>query len=116
MDSQHIAVAVTIILAWSGFLIGIIKYLLDRNMASAERIIGLQDEKIAALTAEIRKTNEEMAGLRAELPALYIRKDDCRSSREDWIREISSLEYKMAQANDRILSKIDELAKETYAR
>lgn len=116
METQHIGALITVGLAWSGFLVAVIKWLLDRNMTSAERIIGLQDEKINALTSEIRKTNDELAKMRAELPVIYIRKDDCRSSREDWVREISALEHKVSGLVERINVKLDQLMKEMYER
>lgn len=115
MDASTIGILITVALAWSGLLIGIIKFLLDRNLASAERIIALQDDKISAVMVELRKNNEDMAKLRAELPVLYTRKDDCRNNHEAWIRQVAALEFKFEAQVSRILDKIEELRKEWYA-
>lgn len=113
METQHIltvvGVMITVGIAWSGFLVAVIKFLLDRSLA-------LQDEKINTLTQEIKKQNEEQSKLLSQLPVLYVRKDDCRAAHEAWIREFAAIEHKIAVQVDRINDKIDELKKELYAR
>ena len=113
METQHIltlvAAIITIVIAWSGFLVAVIKFLLDRSLA-------LQDEKINGLTIEVKRQNEEQSKFLSQLPVLYVRKDDCRTSQESWIREAAALEHKMNAQFDRIIDKFEELRKELYAR
>lgn len=98
MDIQFIAVLVTILLAWSGLLIGIIKWLLDRNQAHVDRRFSALEKANEAEAREWQRVERELLDLKANLPMEYVR-------REDAIRQEVVINAKL----DALAEKIDYL-------
>ncbi|MBF0546211.1 MAG: hypothetical protein HQM08_17340 [Candidatus Riflebacteria bacterium] len=109
MDATTISIAVTILLAWSGLLIGIIKYLLDRQSR-------LMDEQIKLLRDENRSLREELSKLREQLPEKYVRQESCHNCREEFQTMLATIDQRLSNFSDKLLSKIDEFRSEIYAR
>lgn len=109
MDAQSVGIGVTILLAWSGFLIAIIKWLLDKYAA-------VMEAKIAKLAEENAELLRVIAALRAELPIQYVRQDNCKSCREDWRCMMSAIDQKFSELSNRIAEKFDEFRRELYER
>ena len=66
---QAVALLVTLALAWTGFLFGLIRWLLVREIKNIE-------ERLAAATAGIQKHRDECLLFRATLPVDYNRRED----------------------------------------
>lgn len=76
MDIELIAVLVTVLLAWSGLLVGIIKGLLDRNQAHIDRRFSTLEKANEDETREWQRVERELLGLKAALPMEYVRRED----------------------------------------
>lgn len=87
MDLRVVAILVTLGLAWSGFLIGIIKWLLGRNQAHIDkRFESLErgrdaEQKRWEKAREIeqkewQRIERELLDFKAELPLQYVRRED----------------------------------------
>jgi len=88
LDWKAISVFVTLLLAWSGFLIMVIRALLAR----VSRDLDVRLDRMASAqekdTDEWRRVERELMDLRADLPVHYVR-------REDYIRGQSVIEAKL---------------------
>ncbi|MHA7855418.1 hypothetical protein [Marinobacter shengliensis] len=88
MDWKAVAVFVTLLGAWSGFLIMVIRALLARVTRDLDlrldRMVTAQEKD----TDEWRRVERELMELRADLPVHYVR-------REDYIRGQSVIEAKL---------------------
>ena len=76
MDVRVVALFVTVALAWSGGLIGIIKWLLDRYQAHIDRRFASLEKANEAEAKEWQRVERELMGLKADLPVQYLRKED----------------------------------------
>ncbi|MEX2475052.1 hypothetical protein [Marinobacter sp.] len=88
LDWKAISVFVALLGAWSGFLIMVIRGLLTRVSRDLDvrldRLANAQEKD----TNEWRRVERELMELRADLPVLYVR-------REDYIRGQSVIEAKL---------------------
>lgn len=116
LDWKMAGVLVTVFVGWNGFLVGIIKYLIDRALRAGDKrleAIETDLEKLESLvTAEVsgeadkrRELEREFRELIADLPLKYVQ-------REDWIRLATTIDHKMDSLN----KKMDELKDRVYAR
>ncbi len=107
---EVVAILTTIVLAWSGLLVGVIKWLLNTYQRNLEKAIelGADDAKtrhdrltdtLQKQAGELHRLDKEILGLRAELPDKFVR-------REDAIREQVVINAKL----DALAAKIDVLA------
>jgi len=87
VDLRVVAILVTVGLAWSGLLIGIIKWLLDRYQAHIDKRFeslekAREDEQKKWEKAreteqkEWQRIERELLDFKAELPVLYVRRED----------------------------------------
>jgi len=75
-DLQQIGVLVGIGVPWSGALLWMVKWLLDRYFAAIEaRFRGLEDA-LKARADDWQRTERALLELKAELPVQYVRKED----------------------------------------
>lgn len=87
MNYAAIGIVVTLLLAWSGLLIGIIKWLLSRNQAHIDKSFTSMEARFITLSEtngkerekerdELQRVERELLDLKAELPVLYVRRED----------------------------------------
>lgn len=76
MDLQLVGIVITVILAWSGLLIGIIKWLLDRYQSHIDRRFTALETANAAEVREWQRIERELLELKADLPTEYVRRED----------------------------------------
>lgn len=88
LDWKAISVLVALVGAWSGFLITVISALLGRVTRDLDARLDLITSAQQQDTKEWRRVDRELMQLRADLPVLYVR-------REDYIRGQSVLEAKL---------------------
>lgn len=94
IDPQVLSVMVGVGVAWSGFLVGVVKWQLrhiERKFDHLERSIGEEGKAI-------NKVKEDLLTLKADLPLNYVR-------REDWIRNETVTNAKL----DAIFGEISKL-------
>lgn len=73
---QAIGILVTLLLAWTGFLIGIIKWLLGKAIANIEdRVKTTSDTATSAVTG-LQQHREEYLAFLGRLPIDYYRRED----------------------------------------
>lgn len=109
IDWKMVGVIVTLFLAWSALLIGVIKWLLDKNQKQGDGRLAEINRRLEALentakqdTGEWQRGEREILELRAELARDYVR-------RQDFIQVISSLDAKMETLTLKIDSIKDNL-------
>jgi len=73
---QAVALLVTLSLAWTGFLIGIIRWLLGRAIANIEERLTAASESAKAATAGLQQHREEYLSFLGRLPIDYYRRED----------------------------------------
>ncbi|MBF0256825.1 MAG: hypothetical protein HQL47_10295 [Gammaproteobacteria bacterium] len=96
VDWNLITWGLGLLISWSGFLVGIIRWFLQRLVRDLDRRLeGIRDAQQCE-TNEWRRVERELMELRAELPVNYVR-------REDHIRSQSVIEAKL----DALASKIE---------
>lgn len=76
MEIELIAVLVTVLLAWSGLLIGIIKSLLDRNQAHVDNRFSALEKANEEEARDWLRIERELLELKAALPMEYVRRED----------------------------------------
>lgn len=81
LDWQKFVWGIGLMLGWTGFLVGMLRQLVARN-------VGEFEERIGDLMTQSRKLDDELKALRAELPLHYHR-------REDAIREYTAINAKL---------------------
>lgn len=91
MEIQHIIpIVITLGLAWSGFLVGVIRWLQSKNEEALSRRLDAIEKNIAEIRAEW-----------AAMPRSYVLKDDCRRQEDQVLSALAMINRKL-----------DELAKE----
>lgn len=117
MTTQTIAIIVSIFIAWSGFLVGVIKYLLKHNTVDRSSQIEELKLNISNLNTEILKLHSELAKLHQEMPLCYVRKADFTRCQEQCNMNTVTLERKIDDLRETLYEKLDDLAKELrYAK
>jgi hypothetical protein len=98
---QMLAVLSMLFLAWNGFLVWIIKYLVDRAVKGGDRRMGSLENSVDSLSGDLEREADKRRELEkeyrkhiADLPLLYVQ-------REDWIRLGSIIEGKMDTLNNK---------------
>jgi hypothetical protein len=99
--------AAGLFLVWNGFLVGVIKWLIDRHLALAE-------EQIRAMREDLKELNDRFAKFHADLPVQYIRQEHCRACREEFLRHIMVLDRKFDEFTGKVFAKLDDFRKEVY--
>jgi hypothetical protein len=90
MEIQHIIpIIVTLGLAWSGFLVGVIRWLQSKNEEALSRRLDGIEKSVAELRSDV-----------ALLPRSYVLKDDCRRQEDQILSALAMINRKL-----------DELAK-----
>lgn len=103
---EMVGIAVTILLALFGLLIGVIKWLLDRYVEAVKAQIGMMATQILTHAGEITRLDKEILKLRAEVAR------DC-FSRDDHIRYETVINAKV----DALGTKIENLMlRSTHAK
>ncbi|HNW10057.1 MAG TPA: hypothetical protein PLR50_04550 [Candidatus Rifleibacterium sp.] len=87
---QIIPIIVTLGLAWSGFLVGVIRWLQSKNEEALSRRLDAIEKSIAEIRADW-----------AGMPRSYVLKDDCRRQEDQVLSALAMINRKL-----------DELAKE----
>jgi Mg2+ and Co2+ transporter CorA len=110
MTLQTIGIVIGLVVTWSGFLIGVIKWLLDRNLESYNR-------EIEQFKKEVKDLKSEVAVMKQELPVSYVRRSDFQRCRDECVLNVTTLEKKLDDFFVKMLDKLDELRKEVrYAK
>jgi len=109
MDTQTIFFLIGLVVTWTGFLIGAIKWLFERSQSA-------QENRLTRIEEDLQRLTKEQADLKATLPVNYARRDDCRACREEWTRNLAVLDNKLDNFFRQLLEKIDDLRKEMYDR
>jgi hypothetical protein len=104
-----LGVVVTLFLAWSGLLMWGVKWLLDRYTK-------VMEDKLTEMAREVKEVKTDLASLRAELPAQYVRQDHCKNCREENQRVLAMIDQRLTMFADKIMEKIDAVWKEMYTR
>lgn len=76
MEIEIIALLITVLLAWSGLLIGIIKTLLDRNQAHIDKRFSTLEKANEEEARDWQRIERELLELKADLPMEYVRRED----------------------------------------
>lgn len=101
MDLQFLGITITVILAWSGLLIGIIKWLLDRYQSHIDRRFTALERANEVEVREWQRIERELLELKVDLPMHYVR-------REDNIRQEVTINAKL----DALARKFDEFGRQ----
>lgn len=110
MTLQTLLFAIGLVVTWSGFLIGVIKWLLDRNLESYNR-------KIEKLEVEMKELKEDLAALQQELPISYVRRCDFQRCQDECHLNFATIGKKLDDLKMFMVEKLDEIRKEVrYAR
>lgn len=96
VDWNLITWALGLLVGWTGFLIGIIKWFLQRMVRDLDKRLECIRKAQQGEVAEWRRIERELLELRADLPMSYVR-------REDHIRNQSVIEAKL----DALASKLE---------
>ena len=92
LDGRGIGILVTLIIVWSGFLIGAVKWLLSRLLSAHTAHIDARFEQLQRDSAERREEyrglRDDLDRLRDSLPREYVRRDD-------WIMGFSRVDQKL---------------------
>lgn len=73
---QAVAILVTLLLAWSGFLVGIIKWLVTKAVANIEERVTTATTTANSAVSGLREHREEYLGFLGRLPIDYYRRED----------------------------------------
>ena len=78
LTTAHIALAVSLFIAWNGFLVAIIRQLLSRIIANIDSKIESLSKNMCSpeRCEELKRINLELTQTRVELPVHYMRRDD----------------------------------------
>jgi hypothetical protein len=107
MEASHVGIIATAVIAWSTLLLAVIKILLDRYLTAVTA-------QIAELQLENKDLKKDIARIREELPLLYVRQEQCKSCREEWMRIVGVIDQKLAAFAERVIGKFEDLRKELY--
>ncbi|MEM7047063.1 MAG: hypothetical protein AAF442_05360 [Pseudomonadota bacterium] len=89
MDNQDfIKVIGLAVLAWSGFLVWAIKYLIDRALRTREARLDKQDDRLDNHSRRIDDQNQKLHDALLDLSKNYVR-------REDWVHWVTRVESKI---------------------
>lgn len=85
MELYHIIpILVTLGLAWSGFLVGIIRWLQSKN-----------EESLSVRLSAIEKSVGEVKADLASMPRSYVLKDDCRRQQDQILASLALINRKL---------------------
>ena len=102
LDWKVIGILVTLFLAWSGFLVGVIKWLVDKavnaNLNRQEQL----EQGLEKLEGKHESLERDFRNHLLELPEKYVQ-------RVDWVRLVSVIEAKMDKLNDKLDKLKDDL-------
>jgi hypothetical protein len=73
---QAVAILVTLLLAWSGFLIGVIKWLVTKAVANIEERVNTATTTANAAVGGLQQHREEYLKFIGHLPIDYYRRED----------------------------------------
>lgn len=98
ISTTALAIIVSIFVAWSALMVGIIKLLIERALTAS-------NDRHKRLQKRVDNIESDFRNLLVDLPNKYVQ-------REDWIRLATTIEAKM----DALNNKFDELKDRLYAR
>lgn len=98
ISSTELGIIITIFAAWSAFMLGVIKLLIERALTAS-------NDRHERLQKRVDNIENDFRNLLVDLPNKYVQ-------REDWIRLATTIEAKM----DALNNKFDELKDRLYAR
>ncbi|MGD9950288.1 MAG: hypothetical protein AB7U29_17690 [Desulfobulbus sp.] len=73
---QAAAILVTLLLAWSGFLVGIVKWLLVRAITNIEERVNTASTTATSAVTGLQQHREEYLAFLGRLPIDYYRRED----------------------------------------
>lgn len=76
MDLKLLGIILTVMLAWSGFLVGAVKWLLDRYQSHLDKRFESLERSNDAEHKEWQRIERELLELKATLPVDYVMRDD----------------------------------------
>jgi hypothetical protein len=76
VDLQGLGVLVGIGVPWSGALLWMVRWLLDRYFAALEARFTALEEELKSRADDWQRTERALLELKAELPVQYLRKED----------------------------------------
>lgn len=88
LDWRGVSLLATLLMAWSGFLIAIIKLLLGRVTRDLDKRLDAISQTQSDDSKEWRSIERELMALKANIPLHYVR-------REDYVRGQSVIEAKL---------------------
>ncbi len=94
---QAVAILVTLGLAFTGLLIGSIKWLLDRTLAAWQQAVDLRFAVLETEIKQVHRLERELLEFKALVSELYVK-------REDHIRSFEGIDLKL----DRLRKHIDQ--------
>lgn len=95
IDWKAISVFVSLFIAWSTLLFFAIKFLLERALKAI-------DDKMAGLSGGLASTNERIGALEREFRDLLAQLPNIYVQREDWIRFVVTFDAKLDRLNDKM--------------
>jgi len=95
MEWQVIGVLIAVMLLWSGVLFWAVKWLLDGYRRHVDDKFGSLEEANKNEAEQWRRVDREIMELRAELPNLYVRRDD-------FIRSNSVIDARLETVNEKL--------------
>lgn len=107
MDWQLVGLIVTIVIAALTCFGAIVKWLVDGLKLSYESLLNAQATKIEELS-------KSMAELRVDLQQQFVRKEECRSCREDGLKNLMAIENKLDHHREIIFNKLDEFRRDLF--
>jgi len=85
MEIQHIIpILVTVGLAWSGFLVGIIRWLQSKNEEALSTRLTAIEKSVAGINSEL-----------ASMPRSYVLKDDCQRQEDQILSSLGMINRKL---------------------
>lgn len=105
MSAQTVTIAITLFIAWSGFLVGVIKLLISRAFKDGERRFEDLEVEQARERTKREDLEREFREHLANLPMTYVQ-------REDWIRLGTTIDTKL----DRLWERMDKQMERHNAR
>ena len=117
MTAATVGVSITLFLAWTGFLVGVIKWLLDRNLESQHKQGEDLYKEFRDLKKEVEGVKSEVSKLQRDLPVTYVRHAQFQRCQDECHMNFASIGKKIDDMQAAIGDKFDELRKEVfYAR
>jgi hypothetical protein len=90
-----LSLSVTLFLAWTGFLLGAVKYLLDKKEVQQEKRLTYLEERLGTQAEQRQALERDIWSMRTMLAQDYIK-------REDWVRFGTALDSKIDRLGEQM--------------